>query len=169
MIRALIFDWGDTVMHVFPQYPGPMAHWPQVEAVPGIQEALCILRPHCRLVLATNAAESGAVLVREALRRVGLEELFHAVFTACELGVRKPEPAFFAAVLHEIGCTPQQAVMIGDDYTVDIVGAKRAGMLTIWFNPQGSTCPLILPQHDAEVRAMAELPTVLKNMQAVTK
>jgi len=36
MIRALIFDWGDTVMRVFPEFSGPMAHWPRVEAVHGI-------------------------------------------------------------------------------------------------------------------------------------
>lgn len=156
-------------MRVFPQYQGPMAYWPQVGAIPGIQEALCMLRPHYCLILATNAAESGAVLVREALRRVGLEKWFHAVFTARELGVRKPDPAFFTAVLHEIGCIPPQVAMIGDDYAADILGAKRVGMLTIWFNPQGSSCPSLPPLHDAEVRAMAELPTVLKNVQAVRK
>jgi HAD superfamily hydrolase (TIGR01509 family) len=137
--------------------------------MPGIQEALCILRPQYRLVLATNAAESGAFLVREALRRVGLEELFHAVFTAQELGVRKPDPAFFAAVLREIGCTPPQAVMIGDDYPVDVAGAKGVGMLAIWFNPLASPCPFARPLHDAEVQEMAELPTVLEDLQAVTR
>lgn len=152
-------------MRVFPQYQGPMAYWPQVEAVPGIEEALGTLHPYYRLILATNAAESGAVLVREALRRVGLEEWFHAVFTARELGVCKPAPAFFAALLQEIGCAPSQAAMIGNDYAADIIGAKRAGMVTIWFNPQASTCPSIPPLHDVEIRAMIELPTILKHIK----
>ena len=31
-IKAFIFDWGDTVMCDFPEYPGPMVDWPRVEA-----------------------------------------------------------------------------------------------------------------------------------------
>jgi len=27
MIKALIFDWGDTVMRDFPDCKGPMADW----------------------------------------------------------------------------------------------------------------------------------------------
>jgi FMN phosphatase YigB (HAD superfamily) len=61
-------------MRVFPEYTGPMARWPRVEVVPGVAEALRSLDSHYRLVLATNAAESGCELVREALRRDGLLE-----------------------------------------------------------------------------------------------
>jgi len=39
-IKAIIFDWGDTVMCDFPEYTGPMAYWPKVEVVPGIEKAL---------------------------------------------------------------------------------------------------------------------------------
>lgn len=163
-IRALLFDWGDTVMRVFPEYQGPMAYWPQVEAVPRVEEALRALGPRQRLILVTNASESGEALVRTALQRVGLERHFDAIFTARELGVRKPEPAFFQAVLRELGCAPHEAVMIGDDYQADMVGAKGAGLRAIWFNPTVSSCPLAHPLHDAEMRAMVELPSVLENL-----
>ena len=70
-IRVVMFDWGDTVMRNLPGSTGPMAVWPRVEAVPGIAEALSILHPHHHLLLATNAEDSGAGLVRAALARVG--------------------------------------------------------------------------------------------------
>jgi len=163
MTHALLFDWGDTVMRLF-GFPGPMAYWPRVEAVPGVAEALQALQPRYRLVVATNAAESGAALVREALERAGLGIYFEAVFTAQELGACKPEPAFFQAVLEELGCAPSEAVMVGDAYRADVVGAKEAGLRAVWFNPEGAPCPLTHPVHDAEVRAMAALPGALGRM-----
>lgn len=161
MVQVVVFDWGDTVMRVFPEYEGPMVHWPRVEAVPGVEEALLALHPRYRLALATNAAESGAALVRAALRRVGVEEHFDAVFTARELGVCKPDPAFFQAMLRELGCAPHEAAMVGDDYHADVAGAKGAGLQAIWFNPMASPSPFAHPLYDAEVRAMVELPAVL--------
>ena len=164
MSEVVLFDWGDTVMRVFPEYEGPMAGWPQVEAVPGVAEALKVLRPRYRLALATNAAESGATLVRQALRRVGLEGFFEAVFTARELGARKPAPAFFQAVLGELGCAPREVAMVGDDYPVDVAGAKEAGLRAVWFNPAVRSCPAAHPLYDAELLAMGDLPVVLDNL-----
>jgi len=163
VIRIVILDWGDTVMRNLP-YPGPMARWPRVEAVPGVAAALAALQGHCRLVLATNAADSGAALVREALARVGLEGHFDAVLTARELGVRKPEPAFFAAVLRESGTAAAEAAVVGDDYPVDVAGARALGLRAVWLNPGRAPCPSPHPQYDAELQTMAELPAALATM-----
>lgn len=40
----------------------------------------------------------------------------------------KPAPAFFAAALASAGCTPGEAVMIGDDREADVNGAVAAGL-----------------------------------------
>ena len=163
MIRVVLFDWGDTVMRVFPEYEGPMAHWPRVEAVLGIEEALRALHPHYRLILATNAAASGEALVRKALERVGLEEYFDAVFTARELGMRKPDPAFFQVMLRTLDCAPHEAAMVGDDYQADVAGAKRAGLWTVWFNPAGTSPPVGSPiATDVEIQDLLELDKALR-------
>ena len=161
MSKAIIFDWGDTVMRNFTEYPGPMANWPRVEAMPGIEYALQALHPHHRLVMATNAADSGRDLVVAALRRVALDGHFDAVYTARELGARKPEPAFYQAMLQALGCPPHEATMVGDDYRADVCGAKQAGLRAIWYNPAASPCPDVHPLHDAEVQALASLPATL--------
>jgi len=165
MIRVILFDWGDTVMRLFPDRQGPMACWPEVMAVPGVEEALQSLQPCYHLALATNASESGAGLVRAALRRVGLEAYFASVFTARELGVRKPDPGFFHAVLREAACAPEEAVMVGDEYSGDVVGAKEVGLRAIWFNAHGAACPVVHPLHDGEVRSMAELPAAVAGLR----
>lgn len=148
-------------MRVFPQFPGPMAHWPQVEATPGVAEALAALHRRYRLALVTNAADSGEALVRAALRRVELEGHFDVVLTARELGVRKPDPSFFILAARVLGCEPHQGVMIGDDYDADVVGATRAGLRAIWYNPAGVSAPPILPPASAQIRRMSELEAAI--------
>ncbi|MFH1579049.1 MAG: HAD family hydrolase [Thermoplasmatota archaeon] len=162
MIRALIFDWGDTVMKVFPESSGPMAHWPTVEAVPGIERALAFAQPIYRLVLASNATDSGPGLVINALERVGLDRYFHEVVTAKELGASKPDVAFFKAILRKLKCAPEETVMIGDKFDADISGAKRAGLWTIWYNPTGKKLPLNGErQADTVIRDYSELDNAL--------
>jgi HAD superfamily hydrolase (TIGR01662 family) len=172
MIEAVVFDWGDTVMRVFPHFPGPMASWPRVEAMPGAEAALRALQPGYRLALATNAAESGSGLVRQALARVGLEQYFGLVLTARDLGARKPEPAFYAALVAALELQPAQVAIVGDDYEADIEGAKRAGLWTLWLEGEpaplpagGQPRPQARPCAEARLRSLAELPAALAALQ----
>jgi putative hydrolase of the HAD superfamily len=161
-LTTLVCDWGDTLMVNFPGQRGPMAAWSQVVPVEGALEALSALRSRFRLVVATNAAESRAAQVRQALDRVGLGGLFSAVFTAAELGARKPDPAFFAAIQSVLGLDPQSVLMLGDDYTVDVLGAKQAGWRAAWLNPRRTPAPGLLPQQDIELTGWDELQARLE-------
>jgi len=46
--------------------------------------------------------------------------------TAAVMG--KPSPAFYSLALQDMGLSPDQVAMIGDDIITDIGGAKKAGM-----------------------------------------
>ena len=163
MIDWVIFDWGNTVMRDLPQFSGPMAGWPQVEALPDIETALIDLHATYQIALATNAAESGAELARVALTRVGLADYFARILTARELGASKPDPAFFEHVLATCGCLPHRAVMVGDSFRTDIVGAKHAGLWAVWYNPAGTPLPLTIPiAPDAEIATLADLPAAIR-------
>lgn len=142
MIRALVFDWGDTVMRVFPEFSGPMAHWPRVEAVPGIEAALRAAKHNYVVALASNASDSGSSLVRDALERAGLESYFDEVYTARDLNSAKPEVAFYREILRRLGLSPNEVVMIGDHFETDIAGAKKTGLWTVWYNPTGKDPPI---------------------------
>jgi len=52
---------------------------------------------------------------------------FSSERTALVLG--KPAPGFFAAALASMDCSPQDAVMVGDDAEADVAGALNAGLL----------------------------------------
>jgi 4-nitrophenyl phosphatase len=52
------------------------------------------------------------------------------------IGIGKPEPPLFRAVIERLGCTPPQAAMVGDSTASDIQGGRAAGMFTVWVNPE---------------------------------
>lgn len=80
-----------------------------------------------KLAVATNY---GAI-VRVRLEALGVAPLIDVWGLAPELGVRKPEPAFFVAVLERLGVAPAEAVMVGDRQDNDIAPAKRAGLFAV--------------------------------------
>jgi putative hydrolase of the HAD superfamily len=166
LLRALLFDWGDTIMRVLP-YPGPMFRWPEVAAVPGAAAALAALHGRYRLALATNAADSGAGEVRAALARVDLAGCFDLVLTARELGARKPSRDFYRAALEALGCDASEAVMVGDDYETDILGAKVTGLRTIWLDRRSLTeSTFAYPGADRRLPSLEQLPQTVAELAA---
>lgn len=164
-IRAVVFDWGDTLMRVFPQHSGPMAGWPEVAATPGAAEALAALAGRYRLALATNAQDSDPLAIRTALGRAGLDRYLDTVVTARELGFAKPAAEFFRGALRRLGSTPDQAVMVGDSYELDVAGAKAAGLKALWYNPGRAACPEAHPAYDAEIVDMRALPAAVAGLR----
>ena len=70
------------------------------------------------------------------IRFSGLDQLLDGVFISEQVGVDKPQKAFFDAVWNEIGSyAPDEVVIVGDSLTSDIRGGKNAGILTCWYNP----------------------------------
>ena len=61
-----------------------------------------------------------------------------------------------------LGIEPSQAVMIGDDYRVDVLGAHAAGWTTLWYHPAGRSSPGLLPLQDAEITHLDQLPAKLE-------
>lgn len=161
---ALVFDWGGTLMKVFPQYTGAMVDWPEVAAEAGAVEALATLRETVPMVVATNAADSTSEQIMQALQMVGLGENFRAVFTGRELGSRKPELAFFRALESVLAHPPHAMVMTGDDYRSDVLGAKAAGWRAVWYNPGFLSPPGGIPLHDSEIHHMGDFPRALARL-----
>ena len=147
---------------------GPMAAWAHVVAVPGAQEVLRCLRPRYRLIVATNAADSGSDQVRAALARVGLDDLVDDVVTSRAVGACKPDPAFFRAALRAASAgrpfSPRRAVMVGDSWENDVAGALAVGLRAVWFNPSGGGRPCGAPAPAAEIAKLSQLPPALEGL-----
>lgn len=158
---VLIFDWGDTLMRVFPDQQGPMMEWPRVEEVPGAGLTLAKLAAGYRLLVATNAGASTSAQVRLALARAGLDDFFEMVLTPHELGAIKADPAFYRGIASLLSAPPDQLTMLGDAYATDILSARRAGLKTVWFNPARVSAPASLPLHDREFASWEQLDGLL--------
>ncbi|MGC1378074.1 MAG: HAD family hydrolase [Anaerolineales bacterium] len=78
---------------------------------------------------------------REKLDTYGLMPWMDVVVISEEVGVTKPDPAIFNIALERLDCSPAQAVMLGDSWEVDVLGARQAGIRPVWFNRFGSPRP----------------------------
>ncbi|WP_139352068.1 HAD family hydrolase [Polaromonas sp. A23] len=66
--------------------------------------------------------------------RIGLGPYFRAAISAQEFGVGKPDPRIFHAAAGAVDVEPHNVLHVGDDATLDILGALNAGMQTVWVN-----------------------------------
>ena len=162
-VTVVLVDWGGTLMEDDGTQEGPMATWAHVAAVDGAAEALEELRGGRRIVVATNAEDSGERDVRAALSRVGLAGLVDEVVSSRDVRVAKPDPFFYRAALLRLGrgglpLPADQAVMVGDSWANDVEGARRAGLRVIWFNRTGAVRPPGRRPPDGEIARLRDLP-----------
>lgn len=107
-------------------------------AVPGAVALIEALRPRAKLGIITNG------LVRaqeEKLRDCGVAGKFDAVIISETVGINKPDRAIFEIALQALGVTADEAVVIGDSWRTDVVGALHAGMPAVWVNRYEEACP----------------------------
>jgi putative hydrolase of the HAD superfamily len=130
-----------------------------VRPYPDVQPALSALRAAgCRLGLVTNGA---SVLQRDKLRALGLDDELDPVVVSSEIGARKPDRAVFDHAVLSGHLDPASTWFAGDNLWVDVPGARRAGLRTVWVNRDGRPRPDDAPTPDAEVTSLMELPALL--------
>jgi FMN hydrolase / 5-amino-6-(5-phospho-D-ribitylamino)uracil phosphatase len=95
------------------------------------------------------------------LELVGLSHFFHASISAREFGAGKPDPRIFHAAAGALELTPHDVLHVGDDATLDALGALNAGMQAAWVNRSGHLWPH--EQHaDVTVTDLLELCELFK-------
>lgn len=167
-LTTIIFDAGDTLIALNSDDTRPMVEWDVLEAVPGVKDALERLYGSYRLAVASNADVSDGPMLAAALARLGMRQYFLEFFSSVDLGVRKPDPAFFKVVEKTMGVLPGELVMIGDNYNNDVLGAVQSGWRAIWFNPSGQAAPGLAPRCDAEISRLVDLPDALQQLNLPT-
>jgi putative hydrolase of the HAD superfamily len=64
-----------------------------------------------------------------ALDKLGLSSKLDVVVTSQDAGANKPNPEIFRYALRQATVTPEQSLYTGDQYQIDVLGARGAGML----------------------------------------
>ena len=92
--------------------------------------------------------------VERDLAGAGYAGLFETVVDSHVVGVEKPDPQIFRIAMERMSVAPETAVFLGDVPSVDIAGARAAGLT-----------PVLLDRHDLyasidvpRLRSIAELP-----------
>jgi HAD superfamily hydrolase (TIGR01509 family) len=85
------------------------------------------------------ALSNNNVVLWQGVQRVcNSLDVFEEIFLSQEIGLLKPEPAAFHYTLQQIGCQPQEAVLI-DDNPRCIAAAAQLNMATVLFRDAAKT------------------------------
>jgi putative hydrolase of the HAD superfamily len=108
------------------------ANWDQI--LPGTREALERIKQQYAIAVISNADGR----IDDVLRRCGICDCFDCITDSGNVGHEKPHPAIFAAALQEMKADPAESLYVGDVYSVDYVGARKAGMQAVLFDVAGT-------------------------------
>jgi putative hydrolase of the HAD superfamily len=93
------------------------------------------------------------------LKELGLSSNLDIVVTSQDAGFAKPQPEIFQYALRQAGRQPSEVIYVGDQYQVDVLGARGAGMKSILLDrgdyyKDVTDCP--------RIRSLSELTDYLK-------
>jgi len=100
------------------------------------QDAARVMRAlfgQCGLALLTNGPSH---LQWAKIDRLGIRPWFTEIVVSDDVGVRKPDPRIFQILLQRLGLSAAQTLYVGDTLQYDVLGATRAGVSSVWFNPR---------------------------------
>jgi putative hydrolase of the HAD superfamily len=104
-----------------------------------------------RCGLATNQQNVRIEHMRSMPEYAGL---FDAKFYSAELGLAKPDPAYFAAIVRQLSVAPEDVLFV-DDKEDNVLGARAAGLRAEVFAVNGGAAELdrILTRYDVAIPA----------------
>jgi putative hydrolase of the HAD superfamily len=135
-------------------YNPPRGLWTDVE--PEADAALRLAREGgLRAAVISNSNGTIAAILDD----LGLTAHLEFVIDSSKVGVEKPDPRIFRLALERAGVAADAAVYVGDLYSIDVVGARAAGMRAILMDPGACwgprDCPTAPTVLDAVRQALA--------------
>lgn len=88
-----------------------------------------------------------------------LTPFFEIIVDSAKLGIEKPDPRIFHHACSALQIQPRHAIYVGDFYSIDVLGAKSAGLNPILLQPR----PYYSHPRCKTIRALAEIPSILQS------
>lgn len=101
---------------------------------PDVIDTLTYLKDRYHLHVITNGFNE---VQFKKLKNCGIEHFFEKIVTSDNADSQKPHMKIFAFALSSVNARKQESLMIGDDWNLDILGAKAYGFDQVYFNPSG--------------------------------
>ena len=127
------------------------ANWDQIR--PGTAEHLRIIAQSYRIAVISNADGR----IEDVLRRCGIADCFRTITDSGLVGYEKPHPEIFRHALKSMAAMPEESLYVGDVYSVDYMGATRAGIQALLMDISGAYREKGVPR----VESLAELQSAL--------
>ena len=100
-----------------------------------------------RMGIVSNTTNPGFMKDYEK-KKMGLDSFFEFSVYSSEVLWRKPNAFIFESAINRLDLYPGEILFVGDDYKMDVVGAKDAGMPAAWVNRENkSLCETIYPEY----------------------
>ena len=97
---------------------------------------------------------------RRSISGLRIQNDLDVILVSEEEQIRKPQVEIFQRAVNRLAVRASESVFVGDNYKADIIGAKNAGMKTIWKrNPYGSADR----EADAIIDELDEIPRILES------
>jgi putative hydrolase of the HAD superfamily len=125
--------------------------WDQI--LPGTRSELQRFRERYRIGVISNADGR----IDAVLRRCGIADCFLSIIDSGLVGYEKPHPEIFRQALKSLNATAEESLYVGDVYSVDYLGAKRAGLQAMLMDVPGAYADKGVPR----VESLEELATIL--------
>lgn len=173
LLREALREFGHTALSdamvdeaLDAMYKSTETEWSLMSGVHETLEAL--RRAGHRLALISNAADEANV--QRLVDNARLRQYFDPIVVSAAVGIRKPNPRVFDYVLRAWGVPPESVVMVGDTLGADVLGARNAGLRSIWVTMQADSPgnlahrETIVP--DAVASSLSEIPAIIRRWEA---
>ena len=129
------------------------ANWDRV--LPGTCERLLEIGAQYRIGVISNADGK----IEKVLAKCEIARCFRTITDSGLVGFEKPCPEIFQHALASLNAKPEESLYVGDVYSVDYLGATKAGMHAILMDVSGAYREKGLPR----VESLEQLPSVLRS------
>ena len=103
----------------------------QTKLLPNTKYILDFLKEKYQLHIITNGFKEVQIL---KLKNSGIYNYFQNIIISEDVGVLKPNKKIFSYTLDLCQSIPEECLMVGDDLTSDILGAKQVGIDQVFCN-----------------------------------
>lgn len=111
----------------------------------------------CRDVSICLVTDLTAEIQYKKISKLGLDKYLHHIVTSEEAGVEKPHPLMFYLALNKVKLTSEEVIVVGDNFSKDIMGASNLGITSYWINRQGDQHKYNIPENCFEIRSLSEV------------
>ena len=114
--------------------------------------------------LISNTGMTPGYAFRAFLKEKGLAHYFDVMAYSDEMLLAKPSVPMFERTLKDLGAEPEETVHVGDHLRNDVLGAKEAGLRTIWIETYDERRESVEVVPDITVKTLGEVAEGIRRL-----